>query len=136
LPNFCPIEGNPTLSKRILVVDDQKNALNLMSLMLKRGGFQVMEATNATEALDVLDRDRPDMIILDIMLEGMNGIELCRVIRAREDNKTLPILMLSALSDAETVLKSSDAGATDYLPKPVYHHNLVEKVRDLLNLQS
>ncbi len=122
--------------KRVLVVDDEVGALTLIGIMLDRGGFQVLKAQNATQALSLLDREPPDLIILDIMMPGMNGVDLCRTIRNRSDAGQLPILILSARGDAETVMQSMDAGATDYLPKPILHHDLVSKVRGMLNLSS
>ncbi len=67
-------------------------------------------------------------------MPGMDGIELCRTIRTRPNNGELPILILSARGDAEAVMRGMDAGATDYLPKPILHHDLVAKVRAMLNM--
>jgi two-component system phosphate regulon response regulator PhoB len=76
------------------------------------------------------------MIILDVMMPGMDGIELCRTIRRRPTGQEMPILILSARGDAESVMRGMDAGATDYLPKPILHHDLVAKVRTLLNMST
>jgi len=122
--------------KRVLVVDDEVGALTLIGIMLDRGGFQVVKAQNATQALAVLDKEPPDLIILDVMMPGMNGVDLCRTIRGRSEGGNLPILILSARGDAETVMQSMDAGATDYLPKPILHHDLVSKVRSMLEASS
>lgn len=120
--------------KRILVVDDEIGALTLIGIMLERGGFEVLKAKDAEQALGVLDLDRPDLIILDVMMPGMDGIELCRVLRDRPDTAELPILILSARGDAKSVMSGMDAGASDYLPKPILHHDLVAKVRRMLDL--
>lgn len=120
--------------KRILVVDDEIGALTLIGIMLERGGFEVLKAKDADQALSVLDLHTPDLIILDVMMPGMDGIELCRVMRERKDTATLPILILSARGDAKSVMNGMDAGATDYLPKPILHHDLVAKVRRMLDL--
>jgi len=120
--------------KRILVVDDEIGALTLIGIMLERGGFEVLKAKDAEQALSVLELETPDLIILDVMMPGMDGIELCRVLRARSDTQELPILILSARGDAKSVLSGMDAGASDYLPKPILHHDLVAKVRRMLNL--
>lgn len=120
--------------KRILVVDDEIGALTLIGIMLERGGFEVLKAKDADQALSVLDLHTPDLIILDVMMPGMDGIELCRVMRERPDTATLPILILSARGDAKSVMNGMDAGATDYLPKPILHHDLVAKVRRMLDL--
>jgi DNA-binding response OmpR family regulator len=120
--------------KRILVVDDEIGALTLIGIMLERGGFEVLKAKDADQALAVLDLDIPNLIILDVMMPGMDGIELCRVLRDRTDTQELPILILSARGDAKSVMSGMDAGASDYLPKPILHHDLVAKVRRMLDL--
>jgi DNA-binding response OmpR family regulator len=120
--------------KRILVVDDEIGALTLIGIMLERGGFEVLKAKDAEQALSVLELETPDLIILDVMMPGMDGIELCRVLRSRSDTQELPILILSARGDAKSVMSGMDAGASDYLPKPILHHDLVAKVRRMLNL--
>lgn len=120
--------------KRILVVDDEIGALTLIGIMLERGGFEVLKAKDAEQALAVLEMDTPDLIILDVMMPGMDGIELCRVLRGRDDTGDLPVLILSARGDAKSVMSGMDAGASDYLPKPILHHDLVAKVRHMLDL--
>ncbi len=121
--------------KRIMIVDDEVGALTLIGIMLDRGGFEVIKAQNAAEALSILDNNTlPDLIVLDIMMPGMDGIDLCRAIRQRRGAAKLPILILSTRGDSESVMKSMDAGATDYLPKPILHHDLVAKVRSLLDM--
>jgi two-component system phosphate regulon response regulator PhoB len=122
--------------KRILVVDDEIGALTLIGIMLERGGFEVLKAKDAEQALSVLSLETPDLIILDVMMPEMDGIELCRVLRGRSDTKDLPILILSARGDAKSVMSGMDAGASDYLPKPILHHDLVAKVRRMLDLED
>ncbi len=121
------------MKKTILVVDDEVGALTLIGIMLERGGFNVLKAKNAADALAVLDQHLPDLIILDVMMPGgMDGIELCSVIRQRSDTAALPVLILSARNDADSIMRGMDAGANDYLPKPILHHDLVAKVRNML----
>jgi DNA-binding response OmpR family regulator len=120
------------MKKQILVVDDEIGALTLIGIMLERGGFSVLKAKDAKTALTVLDQNTPDLIILDVMMPGMNGIDLCKVIREREDTGPIPVLILSARGDAESIMRGIEAGANDYLPKPILHHDLVAKVRLML----
>lgn len=120
------------MKKHILVVDDEIGALKLIGIMLERGGFEVVEARDAHAALEVLDGVAPDLIILDVMMPGMNGIDLCKVIRQREATQKTPVLILSARGDAESIIHGIEAGANDYLPKPILHHDLVSKVRSML----
>ncbi|GAB4570755.1 MAG: hypothetical protein Kow0077_05660 [Anaerolineae bacterium] len=122
--------------KRILVVDDEIGALTLIGIMLERGGFEVIKAKDANAALAELEKSIPDLIILDVMMPGMDGIDLCRLLRGRDDTKEIPILILSARGDAESVMRGMDAGANDYLPKPILHHDLVDKVRKMLDMST
>ncbi len=120
------------MKKQVLVVDDEIGALTLIGIMLERGGFGVLKAKDAQVALSVLDENQPDLIILDVMMPGMDGIELCRAIRQRSVTRATPVLILSARGDAESIIKGIEAGANDYLPKPILHHDLVSKVRSML----
>ena len=126
------VQVEAILKKHVLVVDDEIGALTLIGIMLERGGFGVLKAKDARMALSVLDESQPDLIILDVMMPGMDGIELCKVIRQRDVTKQTPILILSARGDAESIIKGIEAGANDYLPKPILHHDLVSKVRSML----
>jgi DNA-binding response OmpR family regulator len=120
------------MKRDILVVDDEIGALTLIGIMLERGGFNVLKARDAKSALTVLDESNPDLIILDVMMPGMDGIELCQVIRKRDTTIKTPVLILSARGDAESIIRGIEAGANDYLPKPILHHDLVSKVRSML----
>lgn len=120
------------MKRHILVVDDEIGALTLIGIMLERGGFDVLKARDAQAALAVLEETVPDLIILDVMMPGMNGIELCQVIRQSAPTSKTPVLILSARGDAESIIKGIEAGANDYLPKPILHHDLVSKVRSML----
>jgi DNA-binding response OmpR family regulator len=120
------------MKKNILVVDDEIGALTLIGIMLERGGFSVLKAKDATSALAVLEQQTPDLIILDVMMPGIDGIQLCSKIRNLPPTTSTPVLILSARGDAESVMKGMEAGANDYLPKPILHHDLVAKVRTML----
>ena len=120
---------------RIMVVDDEVGALTLIGIMLERGGFEVIKAEDAYSALNTLETVTPDLLILDVMMPGMDGIELCGHLRSREDTENVPIVILSARGDPESVAAGIDAGANDYLQKPILHHDLLAKVRDLLDLR-
>lgn len=126
------MEEDERMKKTVLVVDDEIGALTLIGIMLERGGFHVLKAKDADAALAVLDQELPDLMILDVMMPGIDGIELCRMLRDRPDTAEIPILILSARGDADSVMQGMEAGATDYLPKPILHHDLVTKVRKIL----
>ena len=124
------------MATRIMVVDDEVGALTLIGIMLERGGFEVLKAGDAYAALDLLATETPDMIILDVMMPGMDGIELCRQIRGAQPTQNTPVLILSARGDAEAVQQGMAAGADDYLSKPILHHDLISKVRELLKMNG
>lgn len=120
------------MKRQILVVDDEIGALTLIGIMLERGGFNVLKARDANAALALLDEATPDLIILDVMMPGMDGIELCGVLRQRETTNKTPIIILSARGDADAIIRGIEAGANDYLLKPILHHDLVSKIRSMM----
>jgi len=121
------------MARRILIVDDDPNALRLVSYTLQAEGYDVATAASGAEALASLAKGRPDLVILDVMMPDMSGLEVCQRIRANPATARLPILMLSArglVADRVSGLKS---GADDYLPKPADTGELVARVEALLN---
>jgi DNA-binding response OmpR family regulator len=123
------------MNKQIMVVDDEVQILTLMEITLQRRGYAVLKARNAAAALMLLDDLTPDLFILDVMMPGMDGIELCKAIRARRETAQTPVLMVSALNDPVTIKRGLEAGANDYLQKPAPHFDLVTKVRELIGTE-
>ncbi|HFC11902.1 MAG TPA: response regulator [Anaerolineae bacterium] len=122
------------LSQSVLVVDDEPMARNLLRLMLIREGFDVLEAVDGNDALLVLDQHRPDLIVLDVMMPELDGMTLCESLRSRVDLADLPIIMLSARTDAKSVEQGLASGASRYLSKPISADILTSHVRDLLTM--
>lgn len=120
----------------ILVVDDEPMARSLIRLMLVREGFDVSEAANGIDALRKLDQFTPDIMILDVMMPGLDGITMCKQIRNRTKTAALPIIMLSARTDMESINEGINAGATRYLKKPISAAELTEHVREILIKES
>jgi DNA-binding response OmpR family regulator len=114
---------------RILVVDDEANIVELEKLYLGREGYQVESATSARDALARFASFNPDLIVLDIMLPDMDGLEVCRQIRAKS---RVPILMLSARKEDVDRIVGLELGADDYLTKPFNPHELVARVKAIL----
>lgn len=119
---------NPT----VLVVDDDFSALSLMGVMLERDGITPVMAADAHEALASLSSASPDVIVLDLMMPGIDGIRLATILRQRSDTSNTPILMLSSPNDGEGVKRAMLAGATDFIVKPILYLSLITKVRALL----
>ncbi len=124
--------ANGNTGKSVLIVDDEQMARTLLRLMLVRAGFQVREAVDGFDALEKLQEDTPDLIILDVMMPGLDGFAVCMSIRNEPTTADIPVIMLSAKSDMGSVNKGIQAGTTKYLTKPVSPENLTRYVRDLL----
>ena len=120
------------MDKKILVVEDDPATLRLMDYTLRHEGYQVLTASNGLEGLRKARNDAPDLIIMDVMLPGMDGFEVCHQLRAEPATAHLPVLMLSAKAqeiDKKTGLKW---GADDYLAKPADPSEIVSRVGKLL----
>lgn len=116
----------------ILLVDDEEDLLDLLQYALAREGYTVLTASDGIEGLRLAQAERPDLIVLDIMMPRMDGIELCRRLREDAHLRLTPILMLTAKSDERDEIEGLEAGADDYLPKPTSPNLLVSRVRALL----
>jgi CheY-like chemotaxis protein len=121
------------LNQTILLVDDDEGMLQLLEIILKRKGYSVIKTLGGEAALRSLSIGVPDMAIVDLMMPGMNGIELSQHIRSTPEYSRLPILILSANLSLELIQQSKDAGATDYASKPVSPQELIETVHRLLS---
>ncbi len=124
------------MSQTILVVDDEPNARSLLRLILVRAGFEVLVAQDGYEALKVVQEKIPDAMILDIMMPGIDGFEVCEKLRSNEETANLPIIMLSARADSESVNKGLRVGATKYLTKPVTPEMLTKQVHEVLSIEG
>jgi two-component system alkaline phosphatase synthesis response regulator PhoP len=119
-------------NRSVLVVDDEPTARTMLRLILVRAGFEVFEAQDGAEALEEVKRQLPDLMILDIMMPGIDGFEVCQILRSQDETADLPIIMLSARADAESVNRGLLIGATKYLTKPVMPDELTRHVREVL----
>ena len=108
-------------------------ARTLLRLMLVRAGFEVIEAEDGYDALEKLKNDAPDAMILDVMMPGIDGFSVCEAIRDNSKLSELPIIMLSAKTDTDSVNRGLSVGADRYLSKPISPEELTRQVRDLLN---
>ncbi len=120
------------MSCKILIADDEPNILISLEYLMKREGYIVSVARNGAEALDTLRRERPTLVLLDVMMPGKTGFEVCQEVRADDELKDTLILMLTAKGRDTDVAKGLALGADDYITKPFSTKELVQKVRDLL----
>lgn len=116
--------------RRILVIEDDPKTSASIEMYLRHGGYRVDVATNGDDGLERARRDHPDLIVLDLMLPGMSGLEICRALR--EASSAVPIIMLTARSTEEDKLRGLNLGADDYLTKPFSPRELVARVAAVL----
>lgn len=118
---------------RVLVVDDEPDIVRLLTFALQADGYQVISAKNGSDGLERARQEQPDVVILDVMMPGMDGFEVCSELRSKPETASLPIIMLSALGQVTDRVKGLRAGADDYVPKPVNLDELSARVSALLS---
>ncbi|MDD4569894.1 MAG: response regulator transcription factor [Tepidanaerobacteraceae bacterium] len=118
--------------KAILIVDDEKNIRELVKFNLESRGYKVIEAADGEEALNLIKTSEPALIILDLMLPKIDGLEVCRVLKGNPLTKKLPIIMLTALGDEIDKIVGLELGADDYITKPFSPRELVARVRAVI----
>jgi DNA-binding response OmpR family regulator len=120
------------MSCKILIADDEPNILITLEYLMKREGYAVSVARNGLEALDKLRRERPTLVLLDVMMPSKTGFEVCQEVRADDELKDTLILILTAKGRDTDVAKGLALGANDYITKPFSTKELARKVRELL----
>lgn len=120
------------LMRRILVVDDEEHILELLEYNLEQEGYQALKADTGEKALDILKKEEVDLVILDWMLPGMNGIDVLKKIRSSENHSQLPVILLTAKGDEISKVLGLEIGADDYLTKPFGVHELFARIKAVL----
>lgn len=118
-------------TKKILIADDEPDILEIIQFNLQQEGYEVITAKNGDEAIEKAKKNEPDLIILDIMMPGKNGLEVCNILRMMPTFKETLIVFLTAMSDESTEIKGLETGADDYLSKPISPKILLSKVNAL-----
>ena len=119
---------------KVLIVDDEQAIVELMGLYL-RSEYDVISAYNGQEALERIKADKPDIVLLDVMMPDMNGYEVCRRLKTSVETQFLPVIMVTALSGKDDRIKGIEVGADEFLGKPVNRLELVTRVRSLLRIK-
>ncbi len=124
------------MAQKILIVDDNPSVLKLLNISLGKAGYEIVEAENGEEAFGVANKEIPDLIISDIMMPQMDGLELCWMIRENSKVPAVPFIFLTSFDDPETEVKGFRAGADKYLNKPIERKDLLQSVEELLSRKT
>jgi adenylate cyclase len=124
------------MSGRILVVDDTPANIQSLAAILKQNGYQISVATNGRQALEVLERVQPDLILLDVIMPEMDGFETCRRLKSSESWKQIPVIFLTAKTETTDIVQGFELGAVDYVAKPFNPHELLARVNTHLTMDE
>jgi two-component system alkaline phosphatase synthesis response regulator PhoP len=124
------------VGKKLLLVEDDPTAIRITTYALERAGYEVLVATNGREGLDKARDSQPDLIVLDVMLPGLDGFEVCRSLREDSPSCEMPILMLSAKAQESDIRTGLNVGANFYLTKPAAPAELLRLIEALLELKT
>jgi putative two-component system response regulator len=128
--------GRFLVTSRVLVADDDDSSCELLEEMLKREDFDVITAGDGHEAFESFIHHRPDVVLLDLQMPRLDGLEVCRRIKADPDTRLVPVILVTALSHVDDRIRGIRAGADDFLTKPIERHELIARVRSLAGLKT
>ncbi len=118
---------------KILVIDDEPIIHDIVSFMVRTRGYSIISASNGEEGLKLANSEHPDLILLDIMMPGIRGYDVCLRLKADRETKRIPIIMLTGEGDRDTVVRAREIGANDYIVKPFTLSTLTERVDKFLD---
>lgn len=119
--------------KKVLIVDDEPNILLSLEFLMKKEGYTVFIARDGKEALEIIDKETPEAIILDIMMPNVDGYEVCEYVKGNDSLKEVKVVFLTAKTKESDIKKGYEVGADLYLTKPFSTKNLVTQVKELMN---
>ncbi len=121
---------------KVIIVDDDRDTREMLTLALELEGFEVSQAANGLRLISAMHVDRPDVILLDVMMSWIDGYELCRAIKKNETFHDIPVIFISARKSVEDERVGIEAGAVDYFPKPLDMDRLIARIRQILDQAS
>ena len=122
--------------KKVLVVDDQKDNVFVLKDRLQREGYEILEAYDGETCIKIAESQNPDIVLLDVMMPGMSGFEVCKVLSTSEKTKLIPIILVTALTEAEDLEEGFQVGAFDYIKKPFNRIELIARVKAALRFSE
>lgn len=120
--------------KKVLLVDDVRLFIQLEETFFKRTGCQIFTASSGNEALDIAKKQMPDLILLDYMMPDMNGDEVCRILKSANETNRIPVIIVSTSAKKEDIAKCFEAGADDYVTKPINPNDVLNKAAKMLDI--
>jgi len=120
------------MKEKILIVEDEKDIIKMLEYNLKKEGFRVIDARDGEDALDLAMREHPDLILLDLMLPGIDGLEVCKALKKETKTSSIPIIMLTAKSQESDKVVGLELGADDYIAKPFSPRELIARIKAVL----
>ncbi len=117
---------------KVIIVDDDRDTREMLTLALELEGFEVSQAANGLRLISAMHVDRPDVILLDVMMSWIDGFELCRAVKKNEDFADIPVIFISARKSTEDERTGREAGAVDYFAKPLDVDRLIARIREIL----
>jgi len=124
------------MTKEVLIVDDEPNVVVSLQFLMEQQGYRVLVAERGEDALDLIYQYKPDLVLLDIMLPGIDGYEVCEIVRLNPDYRNIKIIFITARGREEEIAKGMSLGADAYITKPFSNVELVAQVNALLNETS
>lgn len=121
------------MGKKILIADDEDDVKVVVQLFLESKGYEILTAYDGLDALDKARKERPDLILLDLMMPVVDGFEVCKKLKAHPDTASIPVVMISASAQAESKQRGLDAGAVDYIIKPFQPEALDSLIHKILD---
>lgn len=130
------LDRNEKMVGTVLIVDDTPTNLEVLQEVLTNANYEVLVAIDGESAIDQIQYARPDIILLDVMMPGMDGFETCRRLKANPDTSAIPVIFMTALSETADKVKGFETGAVDYITKPFQHSEVLARVKTQITLST